>query len=979
MARAADYCTFSGMPCNAVKSNGLSLSNLNLSGTLPSSFPTLATLLATNTSSGGGAAGGGGGASGAVYLSTAIDFSYNELLRVDLSLFTSLINLTAVMLDSTHLVNDTLPAAVGSLTNLRMLSLTSSSLVGSIPDVFSDLTALTTLKAGSNMGLVGSVPPSLIGSASLQTLVLSGGGLTGTLPTAGFCTATSLSFVDLSANQLSGSLPEMGCLPGLMTYLDLKSNRLSGSIPADLALAFNCSMNGYGMQPYLQLGLSGNILQGAIPPSLLNLTCIHQISVLQPVSVCAAGQYSTGGVSASGGSTTDANRAAGAAERWLAAACEPCPNLTFSSAPGASACTPCQQGSVSNVNFTACEPCRPGTAMVSGLCRPCQGGTVSASGAVTCSQCGTNTYSNADLTFCLSCPSSSSSVAGSASLDNCTCAAGEVRSAVGDSVQCTACPVGTAFNDSTLQCTSCGAGFYSNALGARACMAVDLGFYSICSADGCTGQAPCPVGSFLNASSALAGCSLCPAGKFTASTGALGCADCPGGTIASAAGASACAVCPLNARDAQGHTMCLCAPGFFDSRFGANASDPACVACVQGGNCDADGLLLAQEGWWRESPEQTQFLKCRGGFCIAEDPPAAAFPHRRALRANASAPIGNCAKGHQGVLCAQCSDGWSMQAGLCVTCRASDSWSSWSGRSRALLIALSAPAGLIFICVAFMLPILPTFERAAENLTSLLANCVNSASNVASGIRRAAMRAAGADKPPVQLITATRTRRLSAGLSGKLGRQGSGLRTVRSFNGQRPAHSGPTGGVIQATSDAVPYLHSLSFASSTGDIDGDGEGDLGADQLMEAARSFVFAVLRPVKILINFFQIVSSFIGTLDVPWPRYFFVIMSRVNVVNINLVQLPRTGCRASPCLAMSAAPTSADAIRVAQCTPTPASTSPGRGTPWAPSARWRWSASYGSSGSTSSRRARCAVPARRTWRTACAASRRCACRAA
>lgn len=36
-------------------------------------------------------------------------------------------------------------------------------------------------------------------------------------------------------------------------------------------------------------------------------------------------------------------------------------------------------------------------------------------------------------------------------------------------------------------------------------------------------------------------------------------------------------------------------------------------------------------------------------------------------------------------------------------------------------------------------------------------------------------------------------------------------------------------------------------------------------------------------------QILSTFLRSLDVPWPAAFVAAMTRVNVVNINLVQLP------------------------------------------------------------------------------------------
>jgi hypothetical protein len=40
-------------------------------------------------------------------------------------------------------------------------------------------------------------------------------------------------------------------------------------------------------------------------------------------------------------------------------------------------------------------------------------------------------------------------------------------------------------------------------------------------------------------------------------------------------------------------------------------------------------------------------------------------------------------------------------------------------------------------------------------------------------------------------------------------------------------------------------------------------------------------------------QIVSTFLKSLDIPWPHIFGVVMARVNVVNLNLVQLPKTAC--------------------------------------------------------------------------------------
>ena len=47
------------------------------------------------------------------------------------------------------------------------------------------------------------------------------------------------------------------------------------------------------------------------------------------------------------------------------------------------------------------------------------------------------------------------------------------------------------------------------------------------------------------------------------------------------------------------------------------------------------------------------------------------------------------------------------------------------------------------------------------------------------------------------------------------------------------------------------------------------------------------------KILINFYQIVSTFLRSLDVPWPHIFVSVMGKVNIINLNLVHLPKAAC--------------------------------------------------------------------------------------
>ena len=62
---------------------------------------------------------------------------------------------------------------------------------------------------------------------------------------------------------------------------------------------------------------------------------------------------------------------------------------------------------------------------------------------------------------------------------------------------------------------------------------------------------------------------------------------------------------------------------------------------------------------------------------------------------------------------------------------------------------------------------------------------------------------------------------------------------------------------------------------------------------MDELEELVEKLQRVSKIVLNFYQVVSTFLKSLDVPWPAIFGSLMARVSVVNLNLVQLPKTAC--------------------------------------------------------------------------------------
>ena len=114
--------------------------------------------------------------------------------------------------------------------------------------------------------LIGTIPAVLGDLTGLTDLNLSGNQLTGSIP-AEIGSLTALQKIDLSYNQLTGSLPAMlGNLTALQR-LYATNNQLSGSIPAELGNLPNLTY----------IYLNTNRLSGSIPPELGNMSSLRHL------------------------------------------------------------------------------------------------------------------------------------------------------------------------------------------------------------------------------------------------------------------------------------------------------------------------------------------------------------------------------------------------------------------------------------------------------------------------------------------------------------------------------------------------------------------------------------------------------------------------------------------------------------------------------------------------------------------------------
>ncbi|XP_048334671.2 receptor-like protein EIX2 [Ziziphus jujuba] len=125
-----------------------------------------------------------------------------------------------------------IPGDFGKMTALTKLDLSYNQLEGEVPRSISNLTALVYLDLRKNQ-LEGEIPKSVWNICTLRELFMSDNNISGELPKLAQvprrCSHYSLEYLDLSRNQITGSLPDLTHFSSLRS-IQLSSNQLNGTV-----------------------------------------------------------------------------------------------------------------------------------------------------------------------------------------------------------------------------------------------------------------------------------------------------------------------------------------------------------------------------------------------------------------------------------------------------------------------------------------------------------------------------------------------------------------------------------------------------------------------------------------------------------------------------------------------------------------------------------------------------------------------------
>ncbi|PUZ51699.1 hypothetical protein GQ55_6G209400 [Panicum hallii var. hallii] len=189
--------------------------------------------------------------------------------RLD-TVLTKLPFLSTLILDGTNISGPTpVPEHFADFSSLAVLNLDSCGLTGTFPSWIFRIKSLMSLDVSGNENLCGELPEFIQGSA-LQVLRLSGTKFSGKIPES-IGSLRNLTVLDLSNCLLYGPIPSFSQWP-MISRVDLSGNNLTGSLPSDGYLS---------LYSLTSIDLSNNSISGAIPASLFSHPSLEYLVLSQ--------------------------------------------------------------------------------------------------------------------------------------------------------------------------------------------------------------------------------------------------------------------------------------------------------------------------------------------------------------------------------------------------------------------------------------------------------------------------------------------------------------------------------------------------------------------------------------------------------------------------------------------------------------------------------------------------------------------------
>ncbi|KAJ6304511.1 hypothetical protein OIU77_018219 [Salix suchowensis] len=176
----------------------------------------------------------------------------------------NLLNLASLSLDQNRLYGP-LPQELGKLSKLEQLYVDSNNLTKTVPKSFDNLKSMRRFSVAGN-NLSGEIPPFIANFTNLTDLYLVGNDFEGELPR-GIFNLSGLKILLVSDLNTSLSFPEIGNLTNMYSLI-LRNCSLTGGIPDYIG-------NNWTALNYLDL--SFNNLTGSIPQSLKNATFLNRL------------------------------------------------------------------------------------------------------------------------------------------------------------------------------------------------------------------------------------------------------------------------------------------------------------------------------------------------------------------------------------------------------------------------------------------------------------------------------------------------------------------------------------------------------------------------------------------------------------------------------------------------------------------------------------------------------------------------------